>query len=55
MEIENEDEGEDLDELKDLSAVFDEYYGDTDVEAHEDRGNDQYLAINVLRKVLTTL
>ena len=55
IEMESEDEEEDMEGSKNLSAILDEYYGDADAEAYEDRGDDQYLSLNVLRRVMTTI
>ena len=52
IEVVSEDEKE---ELEDLSAMLDEYYGDTNAEVYGDRGDDQYLSINVLRRVMTVV
>ena len=43
-----------MEETEDLSAVLDEYYGDVEAEEHGDQGDDQYLAINVLCRVMST-
>ena len=54
IEMESEGEEEGVAEPEDLSAMLDEYYGDVEAEEHGDQGDDQYLAINVLRMVMST-
>ena len=54
LETISKEEREELDEPEDLSVILDEYYGDADAEVQGDGRDDQFVAINVLHKTLTT-
>ena len=54
IEMESKGDEEEVTELADLSAVLDECYGYKELEEHGDQGDDPYLTINVLRRVMST-
>ena len=54
IEVEGDEDKEEVDEPEDLSAVLDEYHANREAEECGDRGDDPYLTINVLRRVMSS-